>query len=82
MAGSSVLKSQGNKSRRKTDKGPQDMEIDCIKNVTTDLSAKVCQTKDVLTEVEHPVEQTLLAKTSESVQGSDVVTEVSVIPHV
>ena len=45
-----VLKSQGNKSRRKNDKGPQDMEIDCIKNVTTDLSAKACQRKDVLTD--------------------------------
>ena len=54
-----VLKSHGNKSRRKNDKGPQDMEIDCIKNVTTDLSAKACQTKDVLTEVDHPPEQTI-----------------------
>ena len=50
-----VLKSHGNKSRRKNDKGPQDMEIDCIKNATTDLSAKACQTKDVLTEVDHPL---------------------------
>ena len=59
------------------------MEIDCIKNVTTDLSAKACQTKDVLTEVEHPGEQTMIAQTSEShVQESDVVTKVSVIPHV
>ena len=39
-----VLKSHGNKSRRRNDKGPQDMEIDCIKNVITDLSAKACQT--------------------------------------
>ena len=58
-----VLKSHGDKSRRKNDKGPQDMEIDCIKNVTTDLSAKACQTKDVLTEVDHPLSS---AKTSES----------------
>ena len=58
-----VLKSHGNKSRRRNDKGPQDMEIDCIKNVTTDLSAKACQTKDVLTEVDHPLSS---AKTSES----------------
>ena len=50
-----VLASHGNKSRRRNDKGPQDMEIDCIKNVTTDLSAKACQTKDVLTEVDHPL---------------------------
>ena len=30
-------------------------KIDCIKNVTTDLSAEVSQTKDVLTEVDHPI---------------------------
>ena len=47
------------------------------------LSAKACQTKNVLTEVDHPIEQTFLAKTSESrVSDSDVVTKVSVIPHV
>ena len=34
-----VLKSHGN---RKNDKGLQDMEIDCIQNVTTDLSAEAC----------------------------------------
>ena len=45
-----VLKSHGNESCRRNDKGSQDMGIDCIKNVTTDLSAKACQTKDVLTE--------------------------------
>ena len=39
------------------------MEIDSIKNVTTDLSAKACQTKDVLTEVDHPLSS---AKTLES----------------
>ena len=75
-----VLKSHGDKSRRKNDKGPQDMEIDCIKNVTTDLSAKACQTKDVLTEVNHPLS---LAKTSEScVSDSTVDAKVSSIPHV
>ena len=58
-----VLKSHGDKSCRRNDKGPQDMEIDCIKNVTTDLSAKACQTKDVLTEVDHPLSS---AKTLES----------------
>ena len=78
-----VLKSHGNKSRRKNDKGPQDMEIDCIKNVTTDLSAKACQTKDVLTVVDHPLEQILSAKTSEScVSDPNAVTKVSSIPHV
>ena len=50
-----VLKSHRNKSRGRNDKGPQDMDLDCIKNVITDLSAKACQTKDVLTEVDHPV---------------------------
>ena len=75
-----VLKSHGNKSRRRNDKGPQDMEIDCIKNVTTDLSAKACQTKDVLTEVDHPLSS---AKTSEScVSDSPAETKVSSIPHV
>ena len=75
-----VLKSHGNKSRRRNDKGPQDMEIDCIKNVTTDLSAKACQTKDVLTEVDHPLSS---AKTSESgVSDSSADTKVSSIPHV
>ena len=75
-----VLKSHGDKSRRKNDKGPQDMEIDCIKNVTTDLSAKACQTKDVLTEVDHPLSS---AKTSEScVSESPVDAKVSSIPHV
>ena len=75
-----VLKSHGNKSRRRNDKGPQDMEIDCIKNVTTDLSAKACQTKDVLTEVDHPLSS---AKTSESgVSDSPADTKVSSIPHV
>ena len=75
-----VLKSHGNKSRRRNDKGPQDMEIDCIKNVTTDLSAKACQTKDVLTEVDHPLSS---AKTSEScVSESPVGAKVSSIPHV
>ena len=75
-----VLKSQGNKSRRKNDKGPQDMEVDCIKSVTTDLASKACQPKDVLTKVELPGEQ---PQTSEShVQEPDVVTTVSVIPHV
>ena len=75
-----VLKSHGNKSRRRNDKGPQDMEIDCIKNVTTDLSAKACQTKDVVTEVDHPLSS---AKTSEScVSESPVDAKVSSIPHV
>ena len=75
-----VLKSHGNKSRRRNDKGPQDMEIDCIKNVTTDLSAKACQTKDVLTKVDHPLSS---AKTSESyVSDSSAETKVSSIPHV
>ena len=75
-----VLKSHGDKSRRRNDKGPQDMEIDCIKNVTTDLSAKACQTKDVLTEVDHPLSS---AKTSEScVSESPVDAKVSSIPHV
>ena len=75
-----VLKSHGNKSRRRNDRGPQDMEIDCIKNVTTDLSAKACQTKDVLTEVDHPLSS---AKTSEScVSESPVGAKVSSIPHV
>ena len=75
-----VLKSHGDKSRRRNDKGPQDMEIDCIKNVTTDLSAKACQTKDVLTEVDHPLSS---AKTLESgVSDSPAETKVSSIPHV
>ena len=75
-----VLKSHGNKSRRRNDKGPQVMEIDCIKNVTTDLSAKACQTKDALTEVDHPLSS---AKTSEScVSDSPAETKVSSIPHV
>ena len=75
-----VLKSHGDKSRRKNDKGPHDMEIDCIKNVTTDLSAKACQTKDVLTEVDHPLSS---AKTLEScVSESPVDAKVSSIPHV
>ena len=75
-----VSKSHGDKSRRRNDKGPQDMEIDCIKNVTTDLSAKACQTKDVLTEVDHPLSS---AKTSEScVSESPVDAKVSSIPHV
>ena len=52
-----VLKSQGNKSCRKNDKGSQHIKIDCIKNVTADLSAKIYQTKKFLTEVEHPGEQ-------------------------
>lgn len=39
MVGSSKLESQGNKSRRKNDKGPQDMKIDYV-NVTTDLSTR------------------------------------------
>ena len=75
-----VLKSHGDKSRRRNDKGPQNMEIDCIKNVTIDLSAKACQTKDVLTEVDHPLSS---AKTSESgVSDSPADTKVSSIPHV
>ena len=78
-----VLKSHGNKSRRKNDKGPQDMEVDCIKSVTADLSSKACQPKDVLTSVELPGEQPILAQTSETyVQEPDVVTKFSVIPHV
>ena len=75
-----VLKSHGNKSRRRNDKGPQDMKIDCIKNVATDLSTKVCQTKNVVTEVNHPLSS---AKTSEScVSESPVGAKVSSIPHV
>ena len=75
-----VLKSPGNKSRRKNDKGLQDMEVDCIKNVTTDLSAEACQTKDVVTEVDHPLSS---AKTLEScVSESPVNAKVSSIPHV
>ena len=38
------------------------MEVDCIKNSTPDLLAKACQTKEVLTEVEHQLESTVLAK--------------------
>ena len=52
-----VLKSHGNKSRRKNDKGPQDMDVDCIKNVTADLSSKACQSKDVVTKVALPAGQ-------------------------
>ena len=75
-----VLKSPGNKSRRKNDKGLQDMEVDCIKNVTTDLSAEACQTKDVVTEVDHPLSS---AKNLEScVSESPVDAKVSSIPHV
>ena len=39
VVGSSSFEVSWDKSRRKNDKGLQDMEIDCIKNVTTDLSA-------------------------------------------
>ena len=75
-----VLKSHGNKSRRRNDKGPPDMEIDCINNVTTDLSAKACQTKDVLTDVDHPLSS---AKTSElGVSDFHADAKVSSIPHV
>ena len=75
-----VLKSPRNKSRRKNDKGLQDMEVDCIKNVTTDLLAEIYQTKDVVTEVDHPLSS---AKTLEScVSESPVDAEVSSIPHV
>ena len=78
-----VLKSHGNKSRRKNDKGPQDMEVDCIKNSNPDLSAKACQTKDVLTEVEHQHESTVLAKTpDQGVSDSNVLTKVSSTPPV
>ena len=59
-----VLNSRGDKSRRRNNKGPQNMEIDCIKNVTTVFSAKACQAKDVLTEVDDRLSS---AKTSESV---------------
>ena len=65
---------------RQCRKKNQDMEIDCIKNVTTDLSAKACQTKDVLTEVDRPLSS---AKTLESVVSDPpAVTKVSSIPHV
>ena len=78
-----ILKSHGNKSRRKNDKGPQDMEVDCIKNSTSDLSAKACQTKDVLTEVDHPPESIVLAKTpDQGVSDSNVLTKVSSTPPV
>ena len=47
---------------------------------STDLSAKVCQTKNALTEVDHPLSS---AKTSEScVSESPVDAKVSSIPHV
>ena len=56
------------------------MEVDWIKNVTTDLSAETCQTKDVVTEVDHPLSST---KTLEScVSESPVNAKVSSIPHV
>ena len=48
--------------------------------MTTDLSAKVCQTKNVVTEVDHPLSS---AKTSEScVSESPVDAKISSIPHV
>ena len=73
-----VLKSHGNKSRRKHDKEPQDMDVDCIKNVTADLSPKACQSKDVVTKVALPAGQLTSTSTSETqVQKSDVVTDVS-----
>ena len=78
-----VLKSHGNKSRRKNDKGPQDMDVDCIKNVSADLSSKACQSKDVVTKVALPAGQSTSTSTSETqVQTRDVVTDVSEIPHV
>ena len=59
------------------------MTKDLIKNVTTDLSAKICQTKNVLIEVGHPFAQTISAKTSEScVSDPNAVTKISSIPHV
>ena len=61
-----VLKSHGNKSRRKNDKGPQDMDVDCIKNVTADLSPKTCQSKDVVTKVALPAGQLTSTSTSET----------------
>ena len=78
-----VLKSHGNKSRRKNDKGPQDMDVDCIKSVSADLSSKACQSKDVVTKVALPAGQSTSTSTSETqVQTRDVVTDVSEIPHV
>ena len=78
-----VLKSHGNKSRRKNDKGPQDMDVDCIKSVSADLSSKACQSKDVVTKVALPAGQSTSTSTSETqVQTRDAVTDVSEIPHV
>ena len=48
--------------------------------MTTDLSAKACQTKDILIEVDHPLSS---AKTLEScVSDPNAVTKVYSIPYV
>ena len=57
------------------------MEIDCIKNSTPDLSANACQTKDVLTEVEHQHESTVLAKTPDQGVSLKCLTKVSSTPR-
>ena len=77
-----ILKSPGNKSRRRKDQGLQDMEVDCVKNVSFDLSPKACQTKDANTEVGTPGEQSTVAPTSENpVLKTEVEIDVSEIPH-
>ena len=56
------------------------MEVDCIKNVTTDLPAETYQTKNVVTEVDHPLSS---AKTLElCVSESPVDAKEPSIPHV
>ena len=55
----------------------QDMKVDCIKNSTPDLSAKACQTKNILTEGNHPHESTVLAKTpDEGISNSNILIKV------
>ena len=77
-----ILKPSGHKSRRRKDQGLQDMEVDCVKSVSIDLSPKACQPKDVATEVGTPGEQSTMAPTSENpVLKTEVEIDVSEIPH-
>lgn len=82
MVDGSGLKCQGNKSRRKRDNGPQDMELDHMGKVAASLSSKAWQHKDDSTQVEPQVEQATSAQTLESnVRNLDPSTGVSGISH-
>ena len=71
-----VLKNQEKSSRRK-DNGPKDMEVDHVGVVHSSVSSKACQSKDVVTKVASAEEQDSAVQTSSPTKDGSFIASVS-----